>query len=388
MSATTTQTPVRAPGTSRLATGIAVSITILVLLAVVTELASIAILTVIKSQPAGRLQHSYYRDKPWAADLWKETALASRTHYRAYVVWKRSPFAGKYVNIEGSGLRHTVNPACGPGARQIWMFGSSTLWGTGATDEQTVASILSQEYASSSGPVCVTNFGEAGWTSTQSIIQLELALKTAPRPPDQVIFDDGFGDVFAVYESGKPDVHMDFDTIRATLEAGLHKSEFAYWKETGTYRLISLMMNKLAQMKSAPAPSLAPARKTDDLAEMAVQNYIGNLKLLDALAAKYGFPYTAFWGPALCAGHKPLSGPERALMAAARPGLPELCRETYARMFAKPLPHLVDLSDTFDQTPADTYLDMAHVSPDGNRTIALRMLDVLRKSGRESMSKP
>src|SRR6185295_14733893 len=112
-------------------------------------------------------------------------------------------------------------PECSPGARQIWIFGSSTLWGTGAKDDQTIPSILSQEYARSIGPVCVTNFSEAGWVSTQNVIQLELALKSAPRPPDVVLFDDGFADIFVVYESGKADVHMDFDHIRDIVAAGL-----------------------------------------------------------------------------------------------------------------------------------------------------------------------
>jgi hypothetical protein len=368
-------------GTSRFLAGAAIAISLLALLAIATELGSIAVLSVMQRPHARNgIQHSYYRNQPWAADFWKEITLASPTHYSPFVVWQRAPFAGKYVNVDSNGLRRTVNPACSRGAREVWVFGSSTLWGTGAKDDQTVPSILSLEYARSIGPVCVTNFGEAGWTSTQSIIQLQLALKRAPDPPDLVLFDDGYADVFPIYESGKADVHMDFDNIRNTLEGAFHRSSFDYLKETGTYRLITVVMNKVAKLKQDSSSAAPPPRDLDQLAGITVENYLENMKIVDSLSRGYGFHYTAFWGPVLYVGNKPLSGPERALVAAARPGEPDLCRKTYALMFSTPHPHLFDISDTFDHTVADTYLDPAHVTPDGNRMVAMRMLEMLKKS--------
>jgi hypothetical protein len=366
------------PGAARLVTTLSVSISLLLLLAAATELLSIAALSFIQRKPAA-INHSYYQNQPWSKDFLKEVALASPKRYSPYIVWRRPPFEGRYVNIERDGLRRTVNPDCSTAAPQIWTFGSSTLWGTGATDDQTVPSMLSREYSRSIGPVCVTNFGEAGWVSTQNVIQLELALKRAPRPPDWVVFDDGFADVFVVYESGRADVHMDFDAIRYLMEAGYRNSSFSYLRETGTYRLITAVMNHVAQLKAGSAPTSQPSRNLEWLAEMTVENYLENMKLVAALSAGYGFRYAAFWGPALYVGKKPLSQPERSILESARPHLPELCRKTYALMFSVSHPHIIDISDTFDHTPDDTYLDESHVTPDGNRMVALRILEVIKK---------
>ena len=375
------------PNPFRFVVDVSITITLLVLLAVTTELVSVVVLSVAQ-RPHSRIgiQHSYYRTQPWAAEFWREITLAGPTRYSPYVVWRRGPFTGKYVNVESNGLRRTVNPECSAGARQIWIFGSSTLWGTGAKDDQTIASILSQEYAGSIGPVCVTNFGEAGWTSTQNIIQLELALKQSLHAPDWVLFDDGYADIFPVYESGKADVHMDFDHIRNSLETAFHRSSFYYLKETGTYRFITLAMNKIASLKADKASPILPSRNLDQLAAMTVGNYLGNMKLMESLSAGYGFQYVAFWGPTLYVGKKPLSDGERDIVNSARPGEPDLCRKTYALMFSAPHAHLVDISDTFDRVPADTYIDAAHVTPDGNRMVALRILETLKRFGKERPS--
>lgn len=386
-------------GVSRLVVVCSISVSLLVLLLVVTELGSTALLSLIQgTQGVSAHQHlrpnphqSYFRNKPWAVEFWKETSLASPKAFSPFVMWRRNPFHGKYVNVEPDGLRRTVNPSCTPEARQIWIFGSSTLWGTGARDDETIPSYFSSEYAKAIGPVCVTNFGEAGWVNTQSVIQLELALKRAQRPPDLVLFDDGYSDVFVTYESGRADVHMDYETIKGILEGGLAKhSTFGYLKETATYRFLSAMMDYVSQLRSAaqpkgsPATTVRPARNLDNLAEMTVENYRENLKLVDSLAAGYGFRYTAFWGPAIFVGKKPLSSPERNIVEMAADGSPqlaELSRKTYALMFAKPVAHIIDISDVFDGTGEDIFLDVSHANPDGNRLIALRMLAALKSSG-------
>jgi hypothetical protein len=362
---------------------ISASVALLTVLVVGTELGAVAVLAITTpGVKVGNSHHSYYQKQPWSEQYWKEIHTASPTHYSPFIGWRRAPFKGQYVNLDPDGLRRTVNPDCSTGARQIWIFGSSTLWGTGATDEQTIPSILSREYAQAYGSVCVTNFSEAGWVSTQNVIQLELALKKTPRPPDLVLFDDGYADVFAVWESGRADVHMEFERIRNVLEASNKSSAFDYLQATGTYRLMTVVMNKVARLKASGGHTGPVARDLDSLAQLAVENYIQNIKLVDALSKGYGFRYNAFWGPALFVGSKPLSGPERRLLSAQRsdhPDLVDLSRKTYARMFASPHPNIFDISDTFNSTPEDIYLDASHVTPVGTRLVALRMLDILNK---------
>ena len=86
--------------------------------------------------------------------------------------------------------------------------------GDGVRDDETIPSILSQKHSRSIGTVCITNFGETGWVSIQEIIELEIAIKRAPSPPDPVLFYDGFADASAPYYTGRVDVPADFDQLQ------------------------------------------------------------------------------------------------------------------------------------------------------------------------------
>ena len=199
---------IRSERLSRAMAGLSVSISLFVLLVLASELLSMAGLyfmnwSLTRFYQGQYLHLKFYQDKPWAKQYSKEATEAESYEYEPYVAWRKRTFVGQYVNIDANGIRRTVNPDCTPSARQIWMFGGSTLWGNGARDEDTIASILAEKYSKSTGPVCVTNFGEGGWVNTQELIQLELALKRTPKAPDFVIFYDGYADAFAPAAAGR-----------------------------------------------------------------------------------------------------------------------------------------------------------------------------------------
>lgn len=366
-------------------------VSVLAVLVTVTELIAGALLSFPQERENAGQDHGYYQDKPWAKEYFKEFELAGRQQYMPYVLWRHAPFTGKYLNVDERGLRRTVDPDCSPKATQIWAFGASTLWGVGAPDDQTIPSILSREYARAIGPVCVTNFGEPAWVSNQNVIQLEIALKHASRPPDLVLFYDGLADVIAVYQNGNGDGHFSVQKIRNGIEGpgARRHSSFAYLKETATWRLIEVIMNQVATWEASRAPARRPTRNLDNLAKIAVENYRANLKIVEALSAKYGFQYISFWEPMILAGNKPLSDPERRMLEAineSAPGLPALCRRTYGLMFSVPNSYIVNIADTFDHTERDTYMAVGHIDPEGNRQVALRILEVLRKSDKARVS--
>jgi len=375
----------------RMAIQLSISVSVLIFLLIATELIAGTLLSIPRETENAGKDHSYYRDKPWAAEYFREFDLARRQQYLPYVVWRRAPFAGKYIHVDENGIRRTVNPDCSPKANQIWAFGASTLWGTGASDEETITSILSKEYAQAIGPVCITNFAEGAWVSTQNVLQLELALKRATRPPDLVFFYDGLADVIAVYGNGNADGHFAEAKIGSRLEAGQKRpSRFAYLKETATWRWIELVMNEVATSKVNNTTASKRSRNLDNLANLTVENYRANMKVVDALSNSYGFRYISFWEPMVLSGNKPLSDPERRMLAEIQkstPGLPELCRKTYDLMFSVPDSHIVNIADTFDHTERDTYMAVGHIDPEGNRQVALRILELIRKFGTELASK-
>ena len=378
----------RRAGFSKVWIALSAFVCCLVLLAAAVELLSFAALSSIaflhRHDDEAPMEHPYYQKMAWWKDYWKEWAVSNQMQYLPYVIWRRAPYTGKYINIDAAGLRRTVNPNCAPGATRIWMFGDSTLWGSGSRDENTIPSILAAEYARTIGPVCVTNFGESGWVNTQEVIQLELALKQAPAPPDLVIFYDGFADAFMHYQSDMVDSHQNFEHIRTLMEAHKQKhSNFEYIKQTNTYRFINYVTGRFASLKgeSSPAASLP---QLDQRAQTAARNYVMNMKLVQALSQRYGFQYVAFWTPAISLGHKPLTAHEKELrlsMDKTMPGMAQLLQTTNSQVFSAGDPHMINLSDLFDGVDRDLYLDSAHVTEEGNGLVAVRILEELKKSG-------
>ena len=71
----------------------------------------------------------------------------------------------------------------------MWFFGGSTMWGTGASDSQTIPS-----HFNSLTNMSVYNFGQGGWNSRQSLNQLINAIGDNNNP-SVVIFYDGVNDI-------------------------------------------------------------------------------------------------------------------------------------------------------------------------------------------------
>lgn len=375
--------------------GISVAISLLFLMVLATELLSMGGLYLVnwlafRKDQVKYLHLKFYQDKPWAKQYWKEHLEAQHYEFKPYVAWRKRTYAGQYVNVDANGIRRTANPDCSPAARQIWLFGASTVWGLGARDEDTIASFLAKEYSRSVGPVCITNFGEGGWVSMQEIVELELALKRTPSPPDFVLLYDGFSDASAPYYTGRVDVPTDFDQLRQKASRDDREPSWAFLKATNTYRLIQFLMDQLLQMKKdQTAPANPAVQQLDTYASMAADNYLKNVRLLRSLSEQYGFRYTIFWQPLIFEGNKPLDSYERKVFEAvvpANPGLARLYNKVTDLVFSAPDPHLVNLTDIFDHSPEEIFIDYGHTNPIGNRLIAERMLETIRRSGIEPES--
>jgi hypothetical protein len=373
---------------ARALTGLSISMTLLVLLVVVTELAATAALPKIQQYRLeglgdARSRLKFYENKPWAKRFWKEQNASGQFQFKPYVFWRRRPFRGQYINIDEAGIRLTANWYCSPEAAVVWMFGGSNVWGTGAKDDETIPSFLAQEYSKSLGPVCVTNFGESGWVSMQEIIQLEIELKRAVKPPALVVFYDGFGDVYATYQSGRTDAPQDFEQLRQKMEVSKEAGGVAYLREANTYRLIEFFMTELLKLKQKRSQITSkPGKDLTIFAHTAADNYLKNLMLLESLSARYGFRYETFWGPLPFLGNKPLAAEERKgrdRFEQDNPGLPELAKKTHELVFSTPSSHVHDLIKAFDNQPEELFIDYGHTNPDGNRIVAEQILGTIKK---------
>ena len=59
---------------------------------------------VLTEEDSPRAHTSYYASQAWAKQYWKEFSLSRRQLYRPYVIWRRAPFKGNFININRDGL--------------------------------------------------------------------------------------------------------------------------------------------------------------------------------------------------------------------------------------------------------------------------------------------
>lgn len=342
-----------------------------------------------QSAPDPREKSSYYAGKTWAAQYWREFKLSRRTQYLSYLVWRRAPFTGTTINIDAAGIRQTPGAVCGAGSYKVFAFGGSTMWGTGSPDWGTIPAYLQAGLAKrESRPVCVVNFGESAYVSTQSVITL-LTRLLAGDVPNLTIFYDGPNDVYTAYQSGRTTVHENVDQLTRMFE---HRSDSSRTlladlvARSALFRISSGLVSGLAQTPAASPKLLTYETMGIDrtpLSEAIVKTYLENYNVVDALAHQYGFEYAFFWPPYISVGKKPLTEEEKALKREVDPPLAKLYASVYQAIDARVSEHdnLHSLSQIFDGYESLIWLDDAHVTPVGNELIADTMVRTLASRG-------
>jgi hypothetical protein len=363
-----------------------VMVGVTVFLLVGLELFSFVAIRVLRTslfeETPGQRELAAYKGQSWAPALAREEKASRDVYdYEPYTIWRSHPFHGQAVNIEEDGLRRTYHSHCDANQFTIWMFGGSTMRGNGSPDWGTIPSQLAQTFEKASQPVCVRNFGEGAWVTTQEVVQLTLALKSEPRKPNFVIFYDGANDTYVPYQSGKADVHMNFDTVKKQFEGQrtLRDGGFSYLLQTNTVQLIFSLAAKGAQHHGdRPVPN----NDLDGLAKAAVDNYFANMNTVQGLAHQYGFEYAFFWQPVVYTSHKELVGDEQQIHESKKlANLATWVPRVYDLVRTRQHPHFYDVTNTFDHTNAGIFLDWCHITMTGNELIARKMFEVVRPSG-------
>ena len=333
-----------------------------------------------------RASSPFYRSQPWAAQYWREFFLSRQTRYHSFVLYRRAPFKGETINIDQEGIRLTPGADCRPHAFKVFAFGPSTMWGTGSPDWSTIPSYLQTGITKlKNSPICVVNFGESGYMSTQSVITLMLQLQTG-NIPDVTLFFDGVADVYTAYQSGRAGVHENFNQIAAKLEQrGVPKKGplLELLESSSLHPLAVSLVNELRQDVPSTPPLLTYETMGIDgesLSNAIIQTYLGNYKIVNGLAQKYGFQSFFFWPPHITVGAKPLTAEEWELKRSLDPALVQLYLLVYHKIeqLVPEWKKLIYLGAIYDDYTPLLWLDDTHVTPVGNELIAQKMLEVLR----------
>jgi lysophospholipase L1-like esterase len=357
---------------------------VVVIVMAATELAAFAIWSAYHGARPDRQEKlgstsPAYAAYPWAADFWKEEQARRKVHrgpYVPFLVWGVTEWHGKYVNADATiagTMRRTINPdtaACaGKRTTTIWMFGGSTMFGSGVPDSATVPSYLSRDL-NAKGATCVIveNFGAEGYDTNQEVILLAKQLKAGHRP-DVAIFCDGVNDSYVgMFAPGFPDAHWDFVAIQARVEGSL-AGKLEFLRNSYALRLMREMVLRRASSRATSGGESDLAGK----AAAVLDNYQANLQIAKALGRAYGFQVDCFWQPSLAYGRKALVPYEEQLAkldanspeGKAFPPMAAAYQEAERR--AAKDGGFVFLGNLFDSVAEPLYLDRwMHVGPRGN----------------------
>src|SRR5262245_6354095 len=137
-----------------------------------------------------------------------------QSRYMSYIGWRREPFRGKTITLEGPYAQRATVGSADLDKPLVYFFGGSTMWGTGADDANTIPSIVTQV-----GGFRSQNYGESGWTAHQSLSLLIQLLQEGHRP-NVVVFYDGVNEVaHKCRRELTPTSHGREHQIRAALSA-------------------------------------------------------------------------------------------------------------------------------------------------------------------------
>lgn len=303
--------------------------------------------------------------------------------WRPYVHWRTAPLQGELINVGPDGVRRTWNGGACSEVRstKVFMFGGSALWGTGARDDFTIPSWVARELARLGyRGVCVINWGESGYVSTQEVIALLLLLRDG-RVPAAVVFYDGINDIAAAYQRGVAgDPQNEINRIaefNLTKRGGemLVRGLTQIFRASNIYRLASGVRARVTPTE-VERRSIQP-----NLAGDVVATYAANVDLVRRLGREYGFQTLFYWQPVAFVS-KSLTSDEEQVVEQHR-YLESLIRSAYARVtWEKRLRSrgdFRDLSGVFRGVPATIFIDFVHTSEAGNERIAAEMVKDLRR---------
>ena len=248
----------------------------------------------------------------WMPEYLREfTAVTVDQRWHPYVYARTAAYAGRFVNVDESGVRRTVQRAVPPDATEVYMYGGSTMFGTFQRDHRTLPATLAARIDQCGGaPARFLNFGQSGRVFTQEVLDLLVKLRDGARPR-VVLFYDGLNDVVGAIQNGRPgwpqnegnrardwDLGQNVFFGRSDSRAAIYLG----WSGLTRFQLLQ-RIRPFRVTGSLPAPSPQESNDTTAL----VTSYVATVRLVQALSREYGFVPVYVWQPSIHATRKQLT---------------------------------------------------------------------------------
>jgi len=318
-----------------------------------------------------------YAKSSWAKEYFREFKESNNVSYQPFIGWRRDDYSGKYINIK-NGIRKSYQSNINPDKSiLLYIFGGSTIWGTGARDDYTIPSYVAKFSERDHIPLKVKNFGETGFVNWQNVIRLS-ELCAEGNVPDLVIFYEGVNDLGAKLQTTYRDrVHQnlaDWEERHGNWRRhDIVPVEVINWvKYNSLFHMIGRKLGiNYRKSWSSERNASFEQNQIQLLAHDVVSTYAENTKFVKKLANAYDFKAWFYWQPTLYTRVNPTDF-EREYQDSFKKG--EYSNHYRATTMEIRLKNFaIDLSESFDNREETIYIDFAHISELGNQIIAERM---------------
>ncbi len=272
-------------------------------------------------QQEDRLSEALFTEKyhdytvPQLRELLKETRRKRDYEFAPYLGYKYRPVSLEYTHITPVGFRwSTDNGPWPPSANNlnVFVYGASTTFGRGVTDDQTIPSQL-QEFLKGKcdKPVKVYNFGAACYRSTTERIQFANMLADGLRP-DVAVFIDG--NIDALHPTDDPPLANEMRELMEDRGYGLLRASRPFIHELPMTKLANKLSETLSKKKGdfnkigasqaqvndiiAKYTATIPQTQPDHI----IARYTANKRLIEVEAREFGVKTLFVWQP--CSTYK------------------------------------------------------------------------------------
>lgn len=229
-------------------------------------------------------------------ELLRET-WARPVVYEPFTQFREKEFEGRFINVSAHGFRFSQNQGPWPPVTtdfKVFLFGGSTSFGYGVSDDETVASRLQAILPLVMGDdkkVRVYNWGRGFYYSTQERILFEQLLG-AGFVPDMVIFIDGLNEFYR--RDNEP-------VFTGQLKRLMHNPRVQQMvlDRLPVTRFVRDIKQGVRQMFPSAQHQQHEAATTKDaeVAGKVLANYKFNKKIIELIASSYGIPAFFVWQP-------------------------------------------------------------------------------------------
>lgn len=246
------------------------------------------------------IQKAYAGQDPQMTEALLKETWSRPFVYQPFTEFKERPFSGAYVHVSSEGYRQNESGLPWPPARDrfnVFVFGGSTTFGYGVTDNQTVPAHLERLLRERSPRgLAVYNFGVGYYYSSQERVLFEKLLVQG-AVPDLAIFIDGFNEFNQAQDEPEmtPDLRVFVDgPVRRSFAALI----FREWKTTSLSRFLGTFRHACIGWwsrgrRSSSGPGAMPKAKLLEI----LTRYERNQKMIEAIARANHVNVLFVWQP-------------------------------------------------------------------------------------------